>query len=51
MLEELGRPDEALVVYEQLVVEYEDYVLMDKIRDRVRALRGGSDEPEDEELP
>lgn len=51
LLEELGRPEEALAVYEQLVIEHEDYVLMDKIRDRVRVLRGRSDSPDDEELP
>jgi len=51
LLESLGRDDEALAVYERLVLDYEDYVLMDKVRDRVRSLRGSSDSPEDEELP
>jgi hypothetical protein len=51
VLEEAGRPDEALAVYERLVLEHEGYVLMDRIRDRVRALRGEDDGPDEEELP
>ena len=49
LLEKTGRTDEALAVYERLVLEYEDYVLLDKIRDRVRVLRGTA--PDEEELP
>ena len=51
VLEQAGRPDEALAVYERLLLEHEGYVLMDRIRDRVRALRGEDGGPDEEELP
>lgn len=50
VLEGLGRVDEALAVYERLLLEHEGYVMIDRIRDRVRDLRDGP-QPEEGEIP
>ena len=50
VLEQLGRVDEALSVYERLLLEHERYVMVDRIRDRVRELRQGP-QPAEGEIP
>lgn len=50
LLEELGRTEEALAVYERLLLDHERYVMVDRIRDRVRELRQNVT-PDEGELP
>lgn len=52
VLESLGRDDEAMAAYETLLLEHESYVHLDRVRDRIRALRGeGTASTTEEELP
>lgn len=50
LLEALGRTEEALAVYERLLLDHAGYVMVDRIRDRVRELRQNVT-PEEGELP
>lgn len=45
---ELGRPEEARTRWERLLVDYGEYVMLDKVRDRLRALERGDDGDEGE---
>jgi tetratricopeptide (TPR) repeat protein len=39
LLEQLGRTDQATKVYERLLLDHDDYVMIDRVRDRLRELR------------
>lgn len=47
LLRAAGQPAQARALYERILVEYEDYVMMDAVRDKIRALQGQAD-PESE---
>lgn len=51
LLLELGRTDQARESWERILIEYEDYVMADRVRDRLAELRGKSPEPLDGEVP
>ena len=51
ILEDEGRAAEALATYEKILLEHEGYVLMDRVRDRIRLLRDGVDPEAEGELP
>jgi tetratricopeptide (TPR) repeat protein len=38
LLNDMGKPDEARALYERILVEYEGYVMMDAVREKIRAL-------------
>jgi tetratricopeptide (TPR) repeat protein len=48
VLSDLGREAEALAVYESVLVEHEGYVFADRLRDKIRALRGEAPQVEGE---
>ena len=51
--EDLGNPSAAMAAYESLLLDHEGYVYLDRVRDRIRALRqaGVASVTEEEELP
>jgi tetratricopeptide (TPR) repeat protein len=51
LLVTLGREDQARETLEQILLEHEDYVMVDRVRDRLAELRGVADEPADGEVP
>ena len=51
LLVRLGREDQARETLEQILLEHEDYVMVDRVRDRLAELRGVADEPADGEVP
>ena len=51
LLMELGREDQARETLERILLEYEDYVMVDRVRDRLADLRGAAEEPTEGEVP
>lgn len=51
LLMELGREDQARETLERILLEYEDYVMVDRVRDRLADLRGAGEEPVEGEVP
>ena len=51
VLMELGREDQARETLERILLEHEDYVMVDRVRDRLSDLRKAADEPAEGEVP
>ena len=51
LLLEVGRDEQARETLERIVLEYEDYVMVDRVRDRLAELRATSEDVQEGEVP